>query len=285
MVKEITPADKLKIFENKKVRTHWDKEKQEWFFSVVDVCGVLSDSAIPRNYWSDLKRKLKEEGSELHEKIVQLKMLAEDNKMRETDALDTKGIFRLVQSIPSPKAEPFKLWLAQMGSERLDELADPEIAINRAIMTYKKKGYSDKWIERRLASKELHDLLEREWYEHGIDQPLEFAVLTDTILKTWSGKTTKEYKEYKDLKKENLRDNMTQMELLLTMLSEETTKELVKQHNPQGLAQNKNIAEQGGEVAFVARKQYEKSLGRSMVSPLNSKNIKQIKDKKDGEEN
>jgi hypothetical protein len=272
---------KLQIFGDKKVRTDWNEKEQEWYFSVVDVCGILTDTAIPRNYWSDLKRKLKDEGSELHEKIVQLKMVAEDGKMRETDALKTADVFRLIQSIPSKKAEPFKVWLGQLGSDRLDEIADPEKAITRAIMTYKQKGYSDEWIQRRMASKEIHEELKNAWHTHGIIKSVEYALLTDKILKTWSGKTTQEYKDFKDLQKENLRDNMSRMELLLMMLGEETTKDLVKKHNPRNLVQNQNIAERGGEVALSARREYEEQLGTKVVTPLNAKNLKQLKSSTD----
>jgi hypothetical protein len=228
---ELTP-NKMQIFEDRKVRSHWDAETQEWFWSVVDVCGVLTEQPTTRNastYWAVLKTRLKEEGaSELLTKCKQLKMLAEDGKMRETDALKTADMFRLIQSIPSPKAEPFKVWLGQLGSERLDEIADPEKAINRGLAYYKKKGYSDKWIERRLQSKDIRDALEASWDEHGIEKSVEFAVLTDTILKTWSGKNTQEYKDFKDLKKENLRDHMSQMELVLAMLGETATESCKK---------------------------------------------------------
>jgi hypothetical protein len=275
--------DKLQIFEEKKVRSHWDEDKQEWFWSVVDVCGALTDRdyAEARKYWNDLKRTLKDEGSELVGKTHQLKMTSpKDGKAYETDVLITADIFRLVQSIPSKKAEPFKVWLGQLGSERLDEIADPEKAINRALMTYKKKGYSDEWIERRIQSKNIRDALMANFAEHGIEKSVEFAVLTDTILKTWSGKTTQEYKTFKDLKKENLRDHMSKMELVLAMLGESATDELVNKHNPQGFDQNNQIARQGGTVALSARKEYEKQLGGSVVTPLNAKNLKQIKDKK-----
>ena len=270
---------KISIFDNRKVRTHWNAEEQEWYFSVADVCSALSESAsLDANaYWRKLKQRLIEEGSEVVTKCHGLKMKAADGKMRETDVMRTEDILRLIQSIPSKKAEPFKVWLAQVGKDRLDEIEDPELAMDRAIATYKKKGYSDEWIQRRMQSKEIRDDLVREWSSHGIDKPVEIAVLTDEILRTWSGKTTREYKEYKNLKKENLRDNMTRMELLLTMLGEEATKDYTKQYNPQGFAQNKNIAGQGGEVAYRARIQYEKGLGKSVVSKLNFKDAqKQI---------
>jgi len=274
---------KIAIFENKKVRKEWIADEEEWYWSVVDVCAALSQtqSIAPRNYWSDLKRKLKTEGAELHEKIVHLKMKADDGKMRETDTLCTEDVFRLIQSIPSKKAEPFKLWLAAVGNERLNEIADPELAINRAIMTYKKKGYTDEWIQRRLRSKEIHDELVSEWAKHGINQSMEFALLTDEILKTWSGKTTRQYKEFKDLKKENLRDNMSRMELLLTMLGEESAKDMTKKHEPQGFEQNKAVAREGGKVACAARKQYEAGLGSSVITSLNFKQAQQLKKPKD----
>jgi len=269
---------KLALFENKAIRREWNAQEQEWYWSVVDVCGAMTDQPTQdraRNYWKVLKNRLNEEGSELVTNCNQLKMVAEDDKMRNTDVLNTKGILRLIQSIPSKKAEPFKMWLATIGNERLNEIADPELAINRAILTYKKKGYSDEWIKERMRSKEIRDELVKEWTNHGIEKPIEIAMLTDEILRTWSGKSTQEYKDYKNLKKENLRDNMSRMELLLTMLGEEATKDLTQEHNPLGFTQNKDIAHQGGSVAYAARKQYEDRLGRPVVSELNFKEAKE----------
>jgi len=268
---------KLALFENNAIRREWNADEQEWYWSVADICNALSESAsIDENaYWRKLKQRLKEEGSETVTNCHELKMKANDGKMRNADVMLTKDILRIIQSIPSKKAEPFKMWLAMVGNERLNEIADPELAINRAILTYKKKGYSDEWIRERMRSKEIRDELVREWNIHGIEKPVEIAVLTDEILRTWSGKTTQQYKDYKNLKKENLRDNMSRMELLLTMLGEEATRDLTQQHNPQGFAQNKNIAQQGGEVAFVARKQHEKAMGTSVVSKLNFKQAKE----------
>ena len=271
---------KLVLFENKAIRREWNSDEQEWYWSVVDVCGALTDqltSKAASTYWAVLKTRLKnDEGAdELLTNCKQLKLLASDGKKYNTDAVSTKYAFRLIQSIPSKKAEPFKLWMAQVASDRLDEIADPEIAIDRAIVTYKKKGYSDEWIRERMRSKEIRDELVREWNVHGIEKPVEIAVLTDEILRTWSGKTTQEYKNYKDLKKENLRDNMSRMELLLTMLGEEATKDLTQEHNPQGFAQNKNIAQQGGSVAYAARREHEKAMGKSVVTKLNFKQAKE----------
>jgi len=269
------------LFEDKEIRSIWDSEKEEYFFSVVDVISALTDSNIPRNYWSDLKRKLKNEGSQLHENIVQLKMKSQkDGKNYLTDALDTKGVLRLIESIPSPKAEPFKLWLAQMGKERIDEVFDPEIAINRAIDYYRGQGYSDKWIEARLKGildrKQLTDV----WKENGIKQNYEYAVLTNEIYKSWSGMKASEYKDYKNIRKESLRDNMTDVEVALTDLGEIATRELAKEHKPYGLKENKKIAQMGGNVAKVARDDLEKKLGKTVISKENSLNYQYINDNK-----
>jgi len=266
-------STKLALFENKAIRREWNADEQEWYWSVADVCNALSESKSKDEsaYWRNLKLRLKREGSQVVSNCYDLKMLASDGKYYNTDAMATQNILRMVQSIPSKKAEPFKMWLASVGNERLNEIDDPELAINRAIATYKKKGYSDEWIRERMRSKEIRDDLVREWSTHGIERPIEIAMLTDEILRTWSGKTTQQYKEHKDLKKENLRDNMSRMELLLTMLGEEATRDLTQQHDPQGFAQNKNIARQGGEVAYVARKQHEKSMGTSVVTKLSFK--------------
>ncbi len=268
------------LFEGKETRSVWDAEKEEYFFSVVDVIGALTESKIPRNYWSDLKRKLIDEGSELHEKIVQLKMKAKDGKFRETDTLDTQGILRLIESVPSSKAEPFKLWLAQMGKERIDEVFDPEIAINRAIDYYRNKGYSDKWIETRLKGildrKKLTDI----WKENGIKGNYEYALLTNDIYKTWSGMKASEYKTYKNIRKESLRDNMTDVEVALTDLGEIATRELAKKHKPQGLKANRKIAKAGGEVAKTARDDLEQKLGESVISSNNQLDYQYLDDNK-----
>ena len=261
----------IKIFENKKVRTEWNVEKEDWYFSIVDVCGILSDSKIPRNYWSDLKRKLKQEGSQLHEEIVQLKMKAEDGKMRETDVLDTKGILRLVQSIPSPKAEPFKMWLAQVGSERLDTIADPEKAIKLAYDLYKAKGYTDGWIKQRLQTIDMRKELTDEWQSRGVTEK-DYAILTNEMTKAWTGMTVSEYKDLKNLKKENLRDNMTNIELVLNMLAEVTTTSISKTEEPETMAHSTEIAMRGGRVANNARLDFERETGQKAISSVNAKN-------------
>ncbi len=264
------------LFEGKEIRSIWSPEKEDYYFSVVDVIGALTDSKIPRNYWSDLKRRLIEEGSELHENIVQLKMKAKDGKFRQTDTLDTKGILRLIESVPSSKAEPFKLWLAQMGKERIDEVFDPEIAVNRAIDYYRSKGYSDKWIESRLKGildrKKLTDV----WKENGIKQNYEYAILTNEIYQSWSGMKASEYKDYKNIRKESLRDNMTDLEVALTDLGEVATRELAKEHKPYGLKENRKVAKMGGHAAKVARDDIEKNLGKSVISKTNSLNYKYL---------
>ena len=268
------------LFEGTEIRSIWNAEKEEYFFSVVDVISALTDSKIPRNYWSDLKRKLIEEGSELHENIVQLKMKAKDGRFRETDTLDTKGILRLIESVPSSKAEPFKLWLASLGKERIDEVFNPEIAVNRAIDYYRNKGYSDKWIEARLKGildrKKLTDI----WKENGIKENYEYAVLTNDIYKTWSGMKASEYKKYKNIRKESLRDNMTDVEVALTDLGEIATRELAKKHKPQGLKANRKIAKAGGEVAKTARDDLEQKLGETIISKGNRLNYKYLEDNK-----
>ena len=275
------------LFEGKEIRSIWDNEKEEYFFSVVDIIGALTDSKIPRNYWSDLKRKLIDEGSELHENIVQLKMKAKDGKFRETDTLDTKGVLRLIESVPSSKAEPFKLWLAQMGKERIDEIFDPEIAIKRAIYYYRNRGYSDKWIEARLKGILDRNKLTDVWKENGIKEGYEFAILTNEIYQAWSGMKASEYKDYKNIRKESLRDNMTDVEVALTDLGEIATRELAKKHKPQGLKANRKIAKAGGEVAKTARDDLEQKLGESVISNNNRLNYqylnenKMLEDKKD----
>ncbi len=265
------------LFEGNEIRSIWDNEKEEYYFSVVDVISALTNANIPRNYWSDLKRKLKEEGSQLHEKIVQLKMKSKkDGKNYLTDTLDTKGILRLIESVPSPKAEPFKLWLANLGSERIDEVFDPEIAINRAVDYYRKRGYSDKWIKDRLDGivdrKQLTDV----WKDGGITKNYEYGILTNEIYQEWSGMKASEYKAFKGLRKESLRDNMSDIEVLLTDLGETATRELVKKHKPYGLEQNKKIARMGGNTAKVARDDLEKKLGESVITKNNNLNYKYI---------
>ena len=264
------------LFEGKEIRSVWDAEKEEYFFSVVDVISALTDSNIPKRYWTDLKRKLTDEGSQLYDNIVQLKMKANDGKMRVTDTLDTQGILRLIESVPSPKAEPFKVWLAQMGNERINEIFDPEIAINRAIDYYRGRGYSDQWIEKRLKGildrKKLTDV----WKENGIKQNYEYAILTNEIYQSWSGMKASEYKDYKNIRKESLRDNMTDIEVTLTDLGEIATRELVKEHRPHGLKENKKVAQMGGNVAKVARDDLEKKLGKTIISKSNSLKYKYL---------
>ena len=261
---------KLKLFNEKKIRTVWNPDEEDWYFSVVDVVAVLTDSDNPQIYWRVLKKRLKDEGNETVTNCNGLKMRAADGKMRMTDALNTKGILRLVQSIPSPKAEPFKMWLAQIGSERLDEIAAPEKAIIRAQNYYRQTGYSEEWIRQRMSAIEARKNLTNEWQARGVESDQEFAILTNDITKAWSGLSVKEYKELKDLKKENLRDNMTDMELVLTSLAELTTIALSQKEKPQTMEENRQIAKQGGGVAGSARKSVEEVLGHSVVSPLNA---------------
>ena len=268
------------LFEDKEIRSVWDIEKEEYFFSVVDVISALTDSNIPRNYWSDLKRKLKVEGSQLHENIVQLKMKAQDGKMRETDTLDTKGIFRLIESVPSPKAEPFKMWLASLGKERVDEVFDPEIAVNRAIDYYRNRGYSDEWISKRLNGILNRKKLTDTWKENGISKNYEYAMLTNEIYKSWSGMKASEYKELKGLRKESLRDNMTDIEIALTNIGEIATRDIAKEEHPQGLKENLNVAKRGGGVAKGAKDLYEKETKKSAISKSNSLNYKYIDETK-----
>lgn len=263
--------NKLKVFESKQIRTLWNAEKEEWYFSVVDVVAVLTDSPEPRKYWSVLKTRLKKEGSELTTNCSQLKMQASDGKYYKTDCLDTKGVLRLVQSIPSPNAEPFKMWLAQVGSERLDEIADPEKAIQRGAEFYRAKGYTEGWINQRLQTIEMRKELTDEWRARGIEKDKDYAILTNEMTKAWSGLTVQEYKEVKGLKKENLRDNMTNIELVLNMLAEVTTTALSKQEKPVTFKESKTIAKRGGKVAKNTRTDIEKQLGRSVISPLNAK--------------
>jgi hypothetical protein len=267
------PTD-IKIFESKKIRSIWNDEQEKWYFSVVDAIEVLTDSDRPRKYWSDLKTKLILEGSELSEKIGQFKMIAEDGKMRITDVADTEQLFRLIQSIPSPKAEPFKLWLAKIGAERIDEIEDPEIGIERLMETYLRKGYSKEWVNQRLKSIEVRKELTDEWEKRGVKKGQEFAILTDDITEAWSGLTTKKYKNFKGLKKQNLRDNMTNLELVLNMLAEATTTEISKEKQPKNLPENRKIAKQGGVIAGNTRKAIEEKTGKKIISKLNAKQLR-----------
>ena len=269
--------NKIAIFENKEIRRHWDNEKEEWYFSVVDIIGVLIQNDRPRKYWSDLKTKLKQEGSQLSEKIGQLKMIASDGKYYLTDVLDTENVLRLIQSIPSPKAEPFKLWLARVGYERLEETADPELSINRALKTYLQKGYSQNWINQRLKSIEIRKSLTDEWENRGAKEGVEFAILTDEITKAWAGLTTKEYKNLKELKKQSLRDNMTNLELVLNMLAETATTEIHKKEDSKGILKLKSDAKAGGSIAGGARKKLEKRLGHSIITKRNFLKNRKVK--------
>lgn len=262
--------NKIKVFENRQVRTSWNAEEEEWYFSVVDVVAVLTDSEDPKNYWYVLKNRLKKEGSELLTFCKGLKMRAPDGKMRQTDCLDTKGVLRLVQSIPSPKAEPFKMWLAQVGSERLDEIADPEKAIVRGAEFYRAKGYTEGWINQRLQTIEMRKELTDEWKARGIERDKDYAILTNEMTKAWSGLSVQEYKELKGLKKENLRDNMTNIELVLNMLAEVTATAISKRERPETFEENKQVAKRGGHVAKNARADIESQLGGSVISPLNA---------------
>ncbi len=268
--------NKIQIFEDKRIRTAWNEETEEWYFSVIDVCEVLSGTDNPRRYWSDLKRKLIAEGSELYEKIVQLKMTAADGKKRLTDVADTEQLLRIIQSIPSPKAEPFKLWLAQVGRERMEETIDPELTIERALETYLKKGYTREWINQRLQAIQVRKELTDEWDARGVQKGIEYAILTDEITKAWSGMTTRKYKNLKGLTKENLRDNMSTLELVLNMLAEATTTELSKAHNPQTFEENREIAKRGGKYAGNARKEIEADTGKPVITSKNAIELNQI---------
>lgn len=265
--------ESIKIFEDKKIRTLWDEDKQIWFISIVDVVEILTESPNPRKYWSVLKTRLKSEGSELATNCSQLKMKASDGKYRLTDVANTEQLFRLIQSIPSPKAEPFKLWLAKVGKERLDEMSDPELSIDRALKQYLELGYSQNWINQRLKSIEIRKELTDEWKRVGVKEGQEFATLTDIITKTWADKTTKEYKIFKGLKQENLRDNMTNTELILNMLAEASTKDISEAINPKDFDENKKVAVQGGNVAKVARAELEAKTGKKVITSKNAKNL------------
>lgn len=264
----------IKLFHDQKVRVHWDEDKEKWYFSIVDVIGILAENSRPRKYWNDLKKKLKEEGSQLSEKIGQLKMQSVDGKYYATDVADSEQLLRLIQSIPSPKAEPFKIWLSKVGYERIEETEDPELAFDRAMGTYLKKGYSKEWINQRLKSIEVRKELTDEWDERGIKKGLEYAILTDEITKAWAGLSTKGYKKLKNLKKENLRDNMSNLELVLNMLAEATTTEISKKKEPETFEESKNIANQGGTIAGNARKEIEAKTGEEVVIPKNAKALR-----------
>ena len=266
------------LFEGKEIRSVWDAEKEEYYFSVVDIIEVLTNSNIPKRYWTDLKKRLVNEGSEVYERIVRLKLKAQDGKLRETDTLDTEGIFRLIESVPSPKAEPFKLWLAKLGKERIDEVFDPEVAANRVVNYYRSKGYTDEWIKQRLIGIVDRFKLTDIWKDGDIEKPVEYALLTNEIYKTWSGMKANEYKAYKGLRKESLRDNMTDIEIALTNIGEIATRDIAKQEHPKGLKENMSVAKRGGSVAKDARNSYENVTRIKAVSNKNSLNYKYIED-------
>jgi hypothetical protein len=269
----MSTTEAIQLFEEKRVRTVWDAGQEKWYFSIVDVIGVLTESPNPNNYWKVLKNRLKKEGSQLVTNCNQLKMQSTDGKFYKTDVADTEQLFRLIQSIPSPKAEPFKLWLAEVASERLDEMQDPELSIDRALEQYLKLGYSENWINQRLKSIEIRKELTDEWKNRGLKVGQQFATLTDIITKAWAGKSTKEYKVFKGLKKENLRDNMTNTELILNMLEEASTKDISQATNPKDFEQSKKVARQGGNVAKVALKELESRTGKKVVSQQNAKTV------------
>lgn len=273
----MTKETAIKLFEQKQVRTHWDDEQEKWYFSIVDVIGVLTDSANPNNYWKVLKNRLKKEGSELVTNCNQLKMISSDGKYYKTDVADTEQLFRLIQSVPSPKAESFKMWLAKVARERIDEIEDPEIGIDRLMETYLRKGYSKEWVNQRLKSIEIRKELTDEWESRGVKKGQEFAILTDEITQAWSGLTTKQYKQHKDLKKENLRDHMTNLELVLNMLAEASTSEISKDKQPTTFEENRDVAQKGGNVAKAARLQLESTTGKKVVSKLNAKDLSKDK--------
>ena len=273
----MTQKEPIRLFEERKVRAIWDDEQEEWYFSIVDVISILTDSPNPRKYWSVLKTRLKREGSELTTNCSQLKMQAADGKKYLTDVANTEQLFRLIQSVPSPKAEPFKLWIAQVAKERLDQMQDPELSIEQAMADYKRLGYSDNWINQRLKSIEIRKDLTDEWKKRGLEEGLHFATLTDIIYKSWSDMTSKEYKRLKGLRKENLRDNMTNKELVLNMLAELSTKEISETSEPETFSEHINVAQQGGEVARNARLELEAKTGKSVISPLNAQKIISLK--------
>ncbi len=266
----------IQRFENRQIRSHWDEQQEKWYFSIVDVIAVLTDSPNPRKYWSVLKTRLKKEGSELTTNCSQLKMQATDGKYYKTDAADVEQLLRLVQSVPSPRAEPFKVWLAQVGSQRLEQMHDPELSIQQALQDYRRLGYSEDWINQRLKSIEIRKELTDEWQRVGITENSEFAILTNILTKAWSGKTVKEYKELKGLKKQNLRDNMTNIELILNMLAEASTKDISQANNPETFEESKVVAQQGGNVANVARRELEKRIGESVISRDNAATLRRL---------
>lgn len=271
VIKEVDKMNnEIKIFEGNQIRSVWDNDKEEWYFSVVDVVGTLIDSKDPGAYWRKLKQRLKEEGSEVVTFCHGLKLKAADGKMRESDVADMQGIFRIIQSVPSPKAEPFKMWMAEVGKERLDEIVDPELTIERALETYLRKGYSREWINQRLQAIQVRKELTDSWQEHGVKEGLEYAILTNEISKAWSGMTTREYKDFKGLKKQNLRDNMSTTELILNMLAETATKDIANASNPQGLKENKKVAKRGGNVAKVAKETLEQETGKPVITTKNA---------------
>ena len=274
---EVNDNSSIQLFEDQKIRTAWDAEKEEWYFSIIDVISVLTGTANPRRYWSDLKRKLKTEGAnELYEKIVQLKMLSSDGKRYKTDVTNTEQLLRIIQSIPSPKAEPFKAWLAMVGKERIEETIDPEQAIDRALDTYLKKGYSEEWIHQRLLAIRIRNELTDEWKKRGVQKGKEYAILTDEISRAWSGMTTGQYKRLKGLTKENLRDNMTDLELVLTMLAEASTTDISKTAKPQTFEENKQVAKRGGKVAGIARQALEAETGKPVITEKNAFDFQQL---------
>ena len=274
---ETKSNDAIQLFEDKKIRTAWDAQQEEWYFSIVDVIAVLTDTENPRRYWSDLKRKLKKEGAvELYEKIVQFNMLAPDGKKRLTDVANTGQLLRIIQSIPSPKAEPFKAWLAQVGRERIEETIDPEQAIDRALETYLKKGYTEEWVHQRLLAIRIRNELTGEWQKRGVEKGMEYAILTDEISRAWSGMSTRQYKQLKGLKKENLRDNMSDLELVLTMLAEASATDISKTAKPQGVAENQEVARRGGKVAGIARQALEAETGKPVITAQNARSFRQL---------
>ena len=263
-------SNDIKLFEGNQIRSSWNSEKEEWYFSIIDILGVLTESENPRKYWSVLKIRLKKEGNELATICSQLKMEASDGKMRKTDVADMQGVFRIIQSVPSPKAEPFKMWLAEVGKERIDETVDPELTIDRALETYLKKGYTREWINQRLQAIQVRKELTDSWQDHGVKEGREYAILTNEISKAWSGMTTRQYKDLKGLKKENLRDNMSTTELILNMLAEAATKDIAESTNPQGLEENKKVANRGGNIAGNARKEIEAETGKAVITSKNA---------------
>ena len=284
----MTKKESIKLFEEKKVRTVWDEEQEKWYFSIVDVVGILAESKdyqTARKYWNKLKQRLKEEGFEPVTNCHRLKLRAEDGKMRMTDVADTEQLFRIIQSIPSPKAEPFKQWMAYVASQRIDQMQDPELSIHQAMEDYKRLGYSDNWINQRLKSIEIRKDLTDQWKLHNVEEGIQYATLTDIIYQTWAGKTAKEYKQFKGLKKENLRDNMTNEELVLNMLAELSTTSITKAKDPQNLEENMLCAAEGGEVARVAKEQLELKTGRQVVSPLSAKRFFELQEPDEREDN